>query len=197
MIENVVIIGSGGLARDIAASMNKKIQKKYNLLGFIDDFKPVQTIVNNNYILGSIEWLIKERPCNNIILGFSNINERVKITQRLKIEGFNFPTFIHPNANILDLKNIHIGIGTIVMPYSVITTNVSIGNHVLVHIGTRIHHDTSIGDNCIIMPNVSITGGAKIGDDVYIGTASILPLPINISNKVKIEAGSLILSSIN
>jgi|AntAceMinimDraft_12_1070368.scaffolds.fasta_scaffold76772_2 sugar O-acyltransferase (sialic acid O-acetyltransferase NeuD family) len=197
MITDVVIIGSGGLGREIVASMNKNHQNNYNILGYVDDYCPANTIVNDHVILGSIDWLINSRPCENVIIGFSNIIERIKLINRLSVEAFVFPTIIHPTAYLLDSSNIRLGNGVIVLPFSVITTNVNIGNHVLLHIGTKIHHDTQIGNNCIIMPNVSITGGAKIGNNVYIGTGSILPTAININDEANIPAGSILTHDIS
>jgi sugar O-acyltransferase (sialic acid O-acetyltransferase NeuD family) len=193
--EDIIIVGSNGLGKEIAIFfLNSEVIKMYNFLGFVDDFKNKGTSINNKKVLGDIAWLIKEKPCKNIILGFSQLQERYQLINRLTSHDFIFPTIIHPNAIIIDPTNIKIGDGSIIFPYSILTTNISIGNNVIVHIAAKIHHDTTIQNNCIVMPNVSITGGATIGNNVFLGTGAIFPIPITISDNTVVQAGSVVLA---
>ena len=192
MIIDVIIIGSNGLGKEIAVLLgNKFLEKKFRLLGFVDDFKIAGTEINKIKVLGNIDWLLKERPCSNIILGFSDLNSRKSLKYKLSSQLFNFPTIIHPDSILLDPSNIKFGTGCVIFPYSIFTTNISIGDDVIVHVGVRILHDVSINDNCILMPNVLITGGAKVGKNVFIGAGAIGPYFICVLNNTKIESGSV------
>jgi sugar O-acyltransferase (sialic acid O-acetyltransferase NeuD family) len=192
MIRDIVIIGSGGLGREIAAVMNKNFRSEFNIIGYVDDYATPNSFVNNHKVMGSIDWLIEKRPCENVIIGFSDIKGRSEIINKLISQSFIFPSIIHPDAILIDCSTIKIGAGTIILPYSIITTNVEIGDYVLLHMGIKIHHDTQIKNNCVIMPNVLITGGAKIGNNVYIGTGAICPVPICIHDNVNIKAGTVV-----
>ena len=177
--EDIVIVGSGGLGREIASLfLNQDLKEKFNFLGFIDDYKDKGAIVNGQEVLGDIELLIKAKPCLHIILGFSHLQHRLELINKLQDQSFLFPTIIHPDAVLIDSTHIKIGDGSIIFPYAILTTNITIGKNVIVHIGAKIHHDTVIHDNCIVMPNVAITGGATIGNNVFIGTGAFFPSPL-------------------
>jgi sugar O-acyltransferase (sialic acid O-acetyltransferase NeuD family) len=189
---DVVIIGTGGLGREIASAFNLGGKSTFRLAGYIDDFAEQGKNINGITILGSVDWLIKNRPCVNVIVGFSNIEGRQRIIKILTDEGFTFPTIVHHSATILNPDTVSLGAGTIILPFSILTTDVEIGENVLVHIGVNIHHDTKIMNNCVLMPNVKITGGAKIGSNVYIGTGAVLPQLVEIPDGMNIEAGSIV-----
>ena len=192
--EDIIIIGSGGLGREIASLfLHKDLKEKYKFLGFVDDYKDKGSIVNGQKVLGGIEWLIKEKPSAQIIIGFSHLQRRLQLINRLQDQSFLFPTIIHPDAILIDPTHIKIGDGSIIFPYAILTTNITIGKNVIVHIGAKIHHDTVIHDNCILMPNVAITGGATIGNNVFLGTGTICPTPIVIPDNAVVQAGSVVL----
>ena len=192
--EDIIIIGSGGLGREIASLfVHPNLKEKYNFLGFIDDYKDKGSLVNGQKVLGGIEWLIEEKPCTYIIIGFSHLQNRLELINRLQNLSFLFPTIIHPDAILIDPTHIKIGSGSIIFPYAILTTNITVGKNVIVHIGAKIHHDTVINDNCILMPNVAITGGATIGNNVFLGTGTICPAPITILDNGVVPAGSVVL----
>ncbi len=194
-MEDIIIIGSGGLGREIASLfLHKGLKKKYNFLGFVDDFKSKGTLVNGKKVLGDIAWLIKKKPCSSVIIGFSNLQNRLQLINNLQAQFFLFPTIIHPEATLIDPDHITIGSGCIIFPCAILTTNIAIGNNVIIHIGAKIHHDTVIKDNCMLMPNVAITGGAEIGNNVFLGTGTICPTPIFIQDNTIVQAGTIILS---
>jgi sugar O-acyltransferase (sialic acid O-acetyltransferase NeuD family) len=196
-MENLVIIGSGGLGREIASLfLHKILREQYNLLGFIDDFKPKGVRVNDKEVLGTIEWLIKEKPCKQVIIAFSDLQIRLHLINKLMCESFLFPTIIHQEAILLDITNIKIGNGSIIFPYAMLTTNIKIGDNVIVHMGAKIHHDTIVKDNCILMPNIAITGGAKIGNNVFLGTGTICPFPTIVGDNTIVKAGSIVVNDL-
>ena len=192
-MKDIIIIGSGGLGREIASLfLDKALQEKYKFLGFIDDYKDKGSIINGQIVLGGIEWLLKEKPCAHIIIGFSHLQQRLSLINTLQDQSFLFPTIIHPEAILIDPTHIKIGDGSIIFPYASLTTNITIGKNVIVHLGAKIHHDTVIHDNCILMPNVAITGSATIGNSVFLGTGAICPTPIVIPDNTVVQAGCVV-----
>lgn len=83
-------------------------------------------------------------------------------------------------------KSVSLGMGSVIAPGVVITTNVTIDDHVLLNIGATINHDCKIGSFTTISPGVHIAGNAEIGDGVFVGIGA------TISNNVKIAAGTVI-----
>jgi len=59
-MKSIVIVGAGGFGREVIEifkDQNKK-EKKWNILGFIDDNKDLHGKIINNYpVLGGMEWI--------------------------------------------------------------------------------------------------------------------------------------------
>lgn len=111
--------------------------------------------------------------------------------------NFNFPTVIHPQSTF-DKRpgKVVFGRGTIVCPGAVITTEITIGDFVLVYLNTTIGHETTIGDFSTISPGANISGNVKIGKNVFIGTGAMVLERLSICDDVVIGAGAVVNKSI-
>lgn len=101
-----------------------------------------------------------------------------------KWPGKNYLTLISNDA--LVNRDTSLGEGSVVAPGAVITTNVRIGEHVLINVGATVSHDCNIGSYSTISPGVHIAGKVEIGEGVFIGIGA------TISNNVKIAPGCVI-----
>jgi len=79
---------------------------------------------------------------------------------------------VHPSV-ILG-KNVSIGKGVDIGPYTVIEDNVSIGDNSVIYSGCFIGSDTRIGRDCLIYSNVSIREGVSIGERVIIHCGTVI-----------------------
>lgn len=169
MPNTIVIIGSGGVGREIAATLKHlHFVNQYVLEGFIDDGSSAGTIINNLPVLGNIDWLIAQNQFKNVIIAIGNPSVREKIYNRLKDFNFQFPTIIHPSAQIHDHEFCKIGEGSYIAAQVVMTTNVTIEDFCFINTACTLQHDTHIEKNCTLMPGVRITGGATIGHGSYL-----------------------------
>ena len=168
-MENLIIIGAGGLGREILAILKHPYFKsKYNVIGFVDDGKKIGEIINNIAVLGDVTWLAKEKNIS-VFIAIGDPTLKKKMIERLLTNvELKFPTLIHPNSSIQDIDYCQIGKGSLIGEYCVITTNVIIGDFCLINNNCSLHHDTTIGSYSVIMPGVRITGGAQIGETCYI-----------------------------
>ena len=112
-------------------------------------------------------------------------------------ENFEFPVVIHPQSSF-DKRpgKVQIGMGSIVCPGAVITTEIQIGNFVLVYLNTTIGHETSIGDFSTISPGANISGNVKMGKNVFVGTGAMILERLSICDDVTIGAGAVVNRSI-
>ncbi len=112
-------------------------------------------------------------------------------------KNLKFPTVIHPKSSF-DKRpgKVSFGQGTIVCPGAVITTEIHIGDFVLVYLNTTIGHETSIGDFSTISPGANISGNVKIGKNVFIGTGAMVLERLTICDDVIIGAGAVVNRSI-
>lgn len=67
-------------------------------------------------------------------------------------------------------RYVDIGVGSILCPGVVLTTNVTIGKHCLLNLNATVGHDVIIKDYVTLSPGVNISGNCVIQDFCYIGT---------------------------
>lgn len=149
------LVGYGGHAREVMAQMGVK------LTCFVDD----QYVVENALPLSDFD------PNEYIVMiAVADSKSRFDIVQRLPKETKYF-TWIHPTALIMS-NDITIGEGSFIGAYSILTTNIKIGNHAILNRSNHIGHDCEIGDYFSAMPGSIISGNCDIGNIVYFGTRS-------------------------
>jgi sugar O-acyltransferase (sialic acid O-acetyltransferase NeuD family) len=181
----LVIIGAGGFGRQLAsvvADINKRTHT-WQFMGFVDDEAEGMTVEGHN-IIGPIEWLFQQTEKPYVICAIGDPRVRKRIVAQCGQHGIPFATIIHPS--VITSEYVFVGEGTMIMPGTVITTNVCIGKHCLINSGCRIGHDTSIGDYSSCMPGTAIAGDVMLSEGCYLGIGSC------IINKVSVGAWSLI-----
>lgn len=106
-----------------------------------------------------------------------------------------FATIIAGNAYVDDSSAI--GVGSIIAPSSVVTTNVSLGQHTHVNIGVTISHDCKLGDFVTVSPGVHIAGKVDIGSGTFIGIGASISNGIKIAKGCVIGAGAVVTEDIS
>lgn len=86
--------------------------------------------------------------------------------------------------------------GVIICPGTQITTNVTIGKHVIINLNCTIGHDVVIGDYVTINPGVNVSGNVTIGNNCTIGSNTFIKEGISICDNVTIGGGMIIVKDI-
>lgn len=74
-MRKVVVIGAGGFGREVIEIFNdlNKIEKNWNILGFIDETPALQgKKVNNLPVLGDLEWIKKNKNDVECVVAIGN-----------------------------------------------------------------------------------------------------------------------------
>jgi sugar O-acyltransferase (sialic acid O-acetyltransferase NeuD family) len=103
-----------------------------------------------------------------------------------------FTNVIHKTA-IIESKH---GNGCIFCPYSVVTVDCKIGNHLHMNLHSDIGHDCIIGDYVTLAPGARVSGNCNIGDGVYIGSNAVIREGVTIAPWSIIGANSVVLHDI-
>jgi sugar O-acyltransferase (sialic acid O-acetyltransferase NeuD family) len=176
----LAIFGNGGHAREVATQIDR----------------PVTFFVDDEYSNEHAQPLSSFDPIEyTMIVAVADPQDRFKIVSKLPSET-KFFTFIHPTALIMN-RNIQIGIGSFIGAYSILTTNIKIGNHAILNRGNQIGHDCVIGDFLSMMPGSIISGNVKMGDRVYMGTNTSIIENKFISSDTIIGANGVVIKNIN
>lgn len=191
----IIILGAGGLAREIASWYNTSPGKKGSIIGFMDDDLVALRSYNDISlkVLSEID-LKKIKREQFIICGISNGDVKARLYDEIIQNDVSALTYIHGSCLVGERTSY--GMGFVALPNAIISCDINIGNLVFINIGTQIGHDVKIGDFSSIMANVDIGGGALIGKNVFIGSNAVILPGVKIPDNTRIGAGSVVLKSI-
>lgn len=196
-MKKVVIIGAGGFGREVIEIFKdqNKIQKQWDILGFVDETPRLQgKIINNFPILGGFDWIGRNKDNIGYVIAIGDPKGKKSVVDRLDSIGVNFLNAIHPS--VIMSESVKMGIGVIICAGTILTVDISIGNHVIINLNSTIGHDVMIDDYCSIMPNVSINGNDIFGKGVFVGTGATFVEKISIGEWTTIGAGSVVIKNI-
>jgi sugar O-acyltransferase (sialic acid O-acetyltransferase NeuD family) len=193
MLKDLIIVGAGGLGREIAWLVQRinAVHPSYNLLGFVDDADITETIKGYK-VLGNRTWLKSLNPKPMVVCAIGNPFVRSQIVNDLS--DFKFATLIDPSVVKSDL--IQIGEGSIICANCILTTNITIGKHVIINLNCTVGHDTILDNFSSLMPGVIIAGKVYIKQGVYIGAGSTIIETITIDEWAIIGAGAAVVRDI-
>lgn len=86
--------------------------------------------------------------------------------------------------------------GDIICPGTILTTNIALGEHVIINLNCTIGHDTKIGAFTTLSPGVNVSGNVTIGELCYIGSNAVIREGITICDNVIIGAGGVVVKDI-
>lgn len=196
-MKNIVIIGAGGVGRETALIIEKinEVNLTWNLIGFIDDnINSWNKVINGYPVVGGINYLETLPVDTYIIIAIANYEIKKKIVNKIN-NKFKFATIIHPKVWIHDY--IKIGEGSIIYEGAIITTNIKIGNHVIISPKCGIGHDSIIKDYVSLLWNVNISGNDIIEEGVMMGTGSTVIQGKKIGEGSIIGAGAVVIEDID
>ncbi len=197
-LKRLIIIGAGGFGREVLEYSLDVLETKRNMQwyigGFIDDNLEQLKDYNQDYhILGTIkDHKISDK--NVYICAIADPKIKAKICMDFRNRGASFINIIHPLARVG--RNCKIGVGNIICPNACMTTDVKLGDFILINCHTNCGHDSIIGDFSTVSPFCDITGFAKLEQGVFLGShVSVCP-SVNIGSFAKIGAGATVISNI-
>lgn len=194
-MKDIVIIGAGGFGREVAWLIEdiNKVNKQWNLLGFIDDNDEVQGQNLNGYeVLGKLDWLMDKEV--SVVNAIANPIIRKQIMDQLKNSSNTYPTLIHPN--VVYSETVEFGEGNIICAGNILTVNIEIKNHVIINIDSTIGHDAIINDYCTILPSVNVSGHVHLEECVTVGTGSAIIQNVPVGKNSTIGAGAVVTKEI-
>lgn len=197
-MKDIAIFGAGGFGREVLTIINaiNKIEPTYNVIGFFDDGLTVGKDVNGHPVLGGMEALNCWSKELDIVVAVGSPVIKCKIVETIKNSKIGFPTLIHPQAIVGDSKFVKIGKGCIICAGCIITTNIEIGNFVILNLGCTVGHDSIIGDYASFMPSVNISGEVNIAAGVYVGTGAKIINQLNIGENTTVGAGAVVVNNL-
>lgn len=199
MSKPVVIYGAGGFGREvlqILRDINRLAPETWEMLGFIVDpgYTP-DFSVHGLPVLGGIEWLQRNKHVLLVIaISSSSVRRRISNEVRSNCEN-SFATIVHPRAWVGD--SVKIGCGSVICAGTLITTDINIGEHVHINIGSTIGHNAVLCDFVTVNPGVNISGNVTLRQGVEVGTGSVIIPHVHVGSWSIIGAGSTVIKPLD
>lgn len=197
-LDSVVIVGAGGFGREVLEIFKdqNKIERRWDIVGFIDDDKKlVGQMVNRFPVLGGLDWL-REHNNDNLhcvcAIGLPHIRKHV--VAKLRKMGVKFFNAIHPSVIMSEF--VKLGEDVIICAGTILTVNIDIGDHVHIDTNCTIAHDVVIGNYCRLSPGVKINGHDRLGEGVFVGSGATLVHEVSVDGWATIGAGAVVTDNI-
>lgn len=170
----IAIIGAGGFGREV-----------YHHIRSDHPTIPIDLFVDDGYCTNGLNPLSTlDTSEYEVLVAIGDPVARSLMVNRLPKDTRYF-TFIHSSVVNLDPSNV-IGEGSIICAGVILTTNIQLGKHTHLNLGTTIGHDCVIDEFFTTAPHVAISGNCNIKGQVYFGTNSCVKEKINICSNVTI-----------
>lgn len=197
-MNKILIIGAGGFGREVAwliERINEK-NKVWNLLGFIDDNPNAQGNDLNGYkVVGTINDLGFYNDVYVTCAVGSSKTRRAIIEKIKKINSnIKFATLVDPTVEMS--RFVEIGVGTIICAHTILTTNIKIGEHVIINLDCTVGHDAILSNYVTLYPSVNASGNTTYGECVELGTGAQIIQGKVIGKGSIVGAGSVVVKDL-
>ena len=161
----------------------------------MDDYKEIGEDINGYKVLGGNDYIDNYDQEVYVVCAIANYKIKKNIIQSIKNVNVKFANLIHPSVKLN--KTVDIGYGCIIYQNSIITANISIGNHVIVSPKCGIGHDSIIKDYCALLWNVNVSGNVVLEEGVTMGSGSTIIQGRKVGRESFLGAGAVVIEDIN
>jgi sugar O-acyltransferase (sialic acid O-acetyltransferase NeuD family) len=199
--QKIIIVGAGGLAREIAWLLQglNTAKPTYDFLGYVvSDLQSLTPRDSKKEILGDFAWLKNNRKkWDCLTLGIGTPALRLKVASELNalFPKLKWPVLIHPTAQVAE--SCELAGGTVVCANVMISVNIQIASHCLLNLGCFVGHETEMGPGCVVNPLSSISGGVKMGAGVLVGAGATILQYLSIGDNAKVGAGAVVTKNVS
>lgn len=196
-MKDIAIFGAGGLGREIALLIQQinEVTPTWNLKGFYDEQHFTKPIDGFPY-LGSLKELNANVSELHLVIGIGNCKFKRQVFERIENANIKFPVLMHPSVQLRGFQFCQVGEGSVIMQNVIMTTNVTLGRHVLVSPASTLAHDVEIADFCSLMYAVNLAGNVKLEKGVYIGTNATVIQLLEVGENSIVGAGAVVTRSL-
>jgi sugar O-acyltransferase (sialic acid O-acetyltransferase NeuD family) len=190
MSEPVVIVGAGGLAREVLAALDASGQP---VQGFIVDAAYPPGCIAGLPVRNDPEAWSEPGP---FVVAIGNARNRSRMVDRLARRplGARFASVRHPSAIVG--PRVTLGVGSLLIGPLSITADVEVGEHVLLNPGCAVAHDCHISRFANLGPRVALAGKVVVEEGADLGTGAVVAPRCRIGAWAVLGAGAVVVRDI-
>lgn len=166
------VYGASGFGKEVMPLVRAQfteLNKEYFV--FIDDGQ-ANTDLNGYQVLSYTDFINNSKTDKRVTIAIANSQVREKLVARLDQDSVQHLEIQAANTVILD--EVEMGEGSLLCPFTCITSNIKIGKFFHANIYSYVAHDCIIGDYVTFAPGVKCNGNIHIEDHAYIGTGAVI-----------------------
>ena len=172
MSQFIGIYGASGFGKEVMPLVRQQFPTLAQpQFVFIDDLQ-AGTNLNGYPVFAYRDFIAHPATQKSVTIAIANSMVREKLVARLAEDGIQHLAVQANNAVILD--EVEIGEGSLLCPFTCLTSNIKIGKFFHANIYSYVAHDCVIGDYVTFAPSVKCNGNIHIEDHAYIGTGAVI-----------------------
>jgi sugar O-acyltransferase (sialic acid O-acetyltransferase NeuD family) len=198
--QKVAIYGAGGFGREVAVAI-KSAGKDSGLVVvcYVDDNAVLEGKDIEGMPVLDLVTMSREHPDAKILCAIADPLPRQDAIAKARSLGIQFTSYIHGSASVN--PTIRIGEGCIVSAGCILTSDIVLGDFVILNLQSTIGHDVVVGDYSTVGPGVRVGGFVRIQNRVRVGMGALIvngveQTPLVIGEGAYVGAGACVLKSV-
>lgn len=198
MAPRLVLVGAGGLAREVLACVPGSA---WEVLGLLDDAPAMQgTTVGGRPVLGptsTLAGLLADDPDLAVALCLGSPRRpllRLEVALRLGLPDDRWATIVDPAAALRGSSRV--GPGSIVLAGVVATADVDIAAHCVVMPSCVLTHDDVLERGATLAAGVRLAGGVRVEEGAYVGSGALVREGVRVGRGAVVGMGAVVLRDV-
>lgn len=191
----VLVYGAGGFGREIVSWLRTDTAAQLQPVGFIDDTATLTDIDERTGLpVGPLEEMVRTFNAAGVLIALGSGILRQRVAKKAEMVGLVAETFVH--SSVLVGERVEIGRGSLILPGTILTCDIKIGDFVVVNCSCNVGHDVEVSDYATLLGNNSINGAVRIGEFVTVGSRATIHPGKQIGSRSTIGIGSVVIRSV-
>lgn len=170
------LVGASGNGAEIMPVMISNIMGKKrpgeDIKFFFIDSNIKLKELNSVKVIREEEFFSLQSDQSFFNISIANSEIRAEIAKRFELKGS--VAFDIRADNVQILHNCQVGRGSIFAPFSLLTSNITVGKFFHSNVYSSIAHDCIVGDFVTLAPGARVNGNVLIEDHAYIGSGAVI-----------------------
>jgi sugar O-acyltransferase (sialic acid O-acetyltransferase NeuD family) len=185
----LLLVGAGGLAREtleLVRALNRQTPT-WEVMGLLDDDPSLHGREVHGVTVTGPTDAVEDHPEAFVTICVASPDDPVRrlgLTARLGLQPERYATLVHPAATVPESGSI--GPGSVIHAGSVLTADVTLGEHVIAMPAVVLTHDDVVEAGVTFGAGALVSGGVTIERGAYIGAGARL------RERIRIGAGALV-----
>jgi sugar O-acyltransferase (sialic acid O-acetyltransferase NeuD family) len=178
----LIVFGAGGYSREVADVLELL---GHDIVTFYDDHLSGFHSTTQAPIISSVDNI--DADGSVFAIGDNGVRRKLFDLYRSRYQPCSF---VHPSASVS--RHAQMGDGVQILQYVSVNAAASIGENVIVNVGSIVSHDVCVGGHTHIAPSVLISGGASVGAQCFIGAGAVILPGVDVADRAVVGAGAVV-----